>query len=114
MSVRVYVPGTIADLAAWSASGEVPAEAERFVAPDDTEDGEYAALVEAAAASAGLLRGPGRRVVLVAEVADPDAEVPMTEVVAVHVDSREDPDPDDDLAWFATQELPQLLDGTAF
>lgn len=114
MTHRVYVPTTLAALAEHAAAGRVPAGPERFLAPDDSEDGEYAALVEAAAASAELLDGPGRRVVLVAEVADPDGEVPLSEVLAVHVDSREDADPDDDLAWFATQELPQLLDGTAF
>lgn len=114
MSQRVYVPTTLAGLASYAAAGEVPAAAERFVAPDDTEDGEYAALVAAGAAAADLLEGPGRRVVVVAELVDVDAAVPFHEVVAVHADTREDADPDDDLAWFATQEVPHLLDGSAF
>ena len=113
MSHRVYLPTTLAELAGHAAAGLVPAGTERFLAPDDTEEGEYAALVEAATASAAL-PGAARRVVLVAEVTDADAAVPMRDVVAIHVDSREDADPDDDLAWFATQELPQLLDGSAF
>ena len=31
------------------------------------------------------------------------------DVVAVHVDDRDDADPDDDLAWWATQEIDDLL-----
>ena len=31
------------------------------------------------------------------------------DVVAVHVDDRDDADPDDDLAWWATQEIGDLL-----
>jgi len=114
MSGRVYVPTTLAGLASYVAAGEVPATDERFAAPDDTEEGEYAALVAAGAAAAELLDAPGRRVVVVAEVADPDARVAWREVVAVHADTDEDADPEDDLAWFATQEVPHLLDGSAF
>ncbi|WP_244931947.1 hypothetical protein [Nocardioides sp. W7] len=114
MSQRVYVPTTLAGLASYSSAGQVPASEERFVAPDETEEGEYAALVAAGAAAAELLDGPGRRIVVVAEVTDPDAAVPMRDVVAVHADPTEGARPDDDLAWFATQEIPQLLDGSAF
>lgn len=105
---------TLADLASYAEAGEVPADAERFVAPDDTEEGEYAALVAAGTAAAELLDGPGRRIVLVAEVGDPDAAVAWRDVVSVHADTDEGADPDDDLAWFATQEVPHLLDGSAF
>ena len=118
MSRRIYVPGTLADLAAWSEAGQVPAQTERYVAPDDTEEGEYAALLAAGEAAAALLDGlrdgPGRRVVVVAEAADPDAVVPFRDVVAVHADPTPGADPDDDLAWYATQEVPRLLDGSAF
>ena len=66
----------------------------------------------AAAAAAGL-RGPGgRRVVVVAEIADADGPVAIADVVAVHADTDDRPadaDPDDDLAWFATQEIPDLV-----
>lgn len=112
MSARVYVPTTLADLASYAGAGLVPAEAERFVAPDDTEEGEYAALAAAAEAAAELLTAPGRRVVVVAEVGDPDAAVPWRDVVAVHADTTDGAAPDDDLAWFATQEVPHLLDGS--
>jgi hypothetical protein len=78
-------------------------------APDDAEETEYAALMQAAAASRELLAGPGRRVVVVAEVARLGDAVPLADVVAVHVDDRDDADEDDDLAWYATQEIPDLL-----
>jgi len=35
----------------------------------------------------------------------------VREVVAVHVDIEAGADPDDDLAWFATQEIGQLVQG---
>jgi hypothetical protein len=111
---RIYAPTTLPGLAAWADAGEAPATADRFVAPDDSEEGEYAALVAAGAAAAELLDASGRRVVVVAEVADPDAAVPLSQWVAVHADTAEGADPDDDLAWFATQEIPHLLDGSAF
>ena len=66
MSPRVYVPTSLAGLASYAGAGEVPAAADRFVAPDETEEGEYAALVAAGAAAAELLDGPGRRVFLCA------------------------------------------------
>jgi hypothetical protein len=110
--VRVYLPATLATLADFAARGQVPADCERFVAADETEEAEYDALAEAAQSAAALLDGAGRRVVVVAEVSDADAAVPMSEVAAVHVDT-EDIDPTDeelpDLGWFATQEIPDLL-----
>ena len=33
----------------------------------------------------------------------------MDRVVAVHVDTADDADEDDDLAWYATQEIPDLI-----
>ena len=51
---------------------------------------------------------------MVADVADPDGDVPLRDVVAVHadpVDRPADADPDEDLAWYAVQELDQLLSG---
>ena len=108
MSTRVYVPTTLSGLAGFVDAGVIPGSAEHPTAPDD-EESEYLALMAAAAASAALLEGPGRRVVVVAEVADPTADIPMERVVAVHVDTEDDTDEDDDLAWFATQEIPDLL-----
>lgn len=111
---RVYVPATIASLGRWHAAGVVPEAAieDAFEAPDDTEEGEYAALMSAADASAALLSGGrGRRVVVVVESGS-FVPVPWSEVVAVHADVADRPgdaDADEDLAWFATQEVPDLL-----
>ena len=109
---RIYVPATRELLAAWHDAGQVPADAvaEAFEAPDETEEGEYAALMSAADISAEMLAGPGRRIVVVLE-AD-YAPVDWAEVVAVHADPADRPagaDPDEDLAWFTTQEVPDLL-----
>ncbi len=106
---RVYVPTTLRALAEHVDNGYIPESAERFVAPGDEEESEYAALVAAAEAAEELLDGPGRRVVVVAEVNDVDGTVAMELVVAVHADTDDDHDPDDDLAWFATQEIPYLI-----
>jgi hypothetical protein len=110
---RVYVPATVASLARWHAEGLVPADAlaEGFEAPDETEEGEYAALMSAADASTELLGGaPGRRVVVVVDSGYAPAD--WSDVVAVHadpVDRAPGADPDEDLGWFATQEVPDLL-----
>lgn len=105
--VRVYVAVTPDDLARLL-SGELLAAGERFAAVDDSEEAEYGALMAAADASLRLQRGQGRRVVVVAELPDEDAAVHRRELVAVHMDTEErgtDADPDDDLSWFAPQEL---------
>lgn len=114
MSTRVYVPATLDLLRQWHAAGEVPASAERVVAPDDDEESEYAALMGAADGSADLLGGPGRRVVVVGSVPDGAGAgaVRLRDVAAVHADPADRPlgaDPDEDLAWYATQEIPDLL-----
>jgi hypothetical protein len=106
---RVYVPTTLAALAKHVDDGYIPDSAERFVSPGDEEESEYAALVAAAEASQELLDGPGRRVVVVAEVVDVDGTVAMEQVVAVHADTDDEHEPDDDLGWFATQEIQYLL-----
>ena len=59
MSVRVYLPATLAALATYDASGEIPADVARVTAADESEDAEYASLMEAAAVSRELLGGPG-------------------------------------------------------
>jgi uncharacterized protein DUF6912 len=115
--VRVYVPTTLAGLAGLRDGGSLPASAERYVADGEDEQSEYAALVAAAVDAAALLEGPGRRVVVVADLpdsADPDGAVPLRDVVAVHADAQVRPagaDPEDDLAWYATQEIDALLGG---
>ena len=106
---RVYLPLTLESLRSGHESGAWPSSAERFEPPEPGEDGEYAALLAAADASRALLGGPGRRVVLVAELDDPAGDVPLRRVVAVHVDDRDDAEDDDGLGWYATQEIPHLL-----
>jgi hypothetical protein len=46
---------------------------------------------------------------VVVETASADGPVTWRDVVAVHADDRDDADPDDDLAWWATQEVGDLL-----
>ena len=109
MSTRVYVPTTLDGLAGFVLEGGIPEAAERVEAADESEEAEYDALMAAADTSAGLLPGPGKRVVVVAETSEPKGVIAMRLVVAVHVDTEDDADPDADLAWYATQEIPDLL-----
>ena len=109
---RHYLPSTLPRLAKqWDADG--PEVLDPVVADDDGEETEYAALMTAADASADLLAGlpdgRRRRVVVVVEAPTDDAPVTWRDVVAVHVDSHDDADPDDDLAWWASQEIGDLL-----
>jgi hypothetical protein len=109
---RRYLPSTLPRLAAeWDGPG--PGTAGAVVAADDGEETEYVALMGAADASsdllAGLPDGQRRRVLVVVETAGADAPVAWRDVVAVHVDDRDDADPDDDLAWWATQEIGDLI-----
>jgi hypothetical protein len=108
----VYLATTVSGLAAAVERGLVPADGERYVAADESEEAEYEALAEAATAAAGLLDGPGRRVVVVADVPDADAAFPMSLVAAVHADTEDvDPTSGDlpELGWYAVQEIPELL-----
>ncbi|GAA4697469.1 DUF6912 family protein [Nocardioides conyzicola] len=115
MSTRVYLPLTAALLADLHATGEVTVTDDFVVAEDDSEDGEYAALMTAADASTALLAGAGRRVVVVAELEkepEPGWTIPLKRLVAVHADPEDRPadaDPDEDLGWYGVQEIPQLL-----
>jgi hypothetical protein len=107
---RVYIATTLADLAEAADRGYLSESEERFVAPGDDEESEYDALLAAADASAALSDPPGRRVVAVADVTDPDGPVAMELVDAVHVDLDDPDEPDADLAWFAHQEIPHLVE----
>jgi len=112
VTIRAYLPTTIALLAEQHANGEVVVTDEVVVATDDDEESEYDALMTAAESSAARLSGPGRRVVVVAELdkaPEPGWTIPLKRIVAVHADTEDGADPDDDLAWFATQEIPFLL-----
>ena len=109
---RRYVPSTLADLSRdWERPG--PAVDDVVEAADDSEEAEYAALTEAADLSAarvlGAPDGSRRRVVVVVESGADAAAPRWSDVVAVHVDDRDDADPDDELGWWATQEVPGLL-----
>ena len=110
--IRRYLPSTLPRLTEdWEGGG--PQVLDPVVAEDDSEETEYAALMTAADASAerlaGLPDGRRRRVVVVAETATEGGPVTWRDVVAVHVDSVDDADADDDLAWWATQEIGDLL-----
>ncbi|MCP3422757.1 DUF6912 family protein [Nocardioides pinisoli] len=109
---RRYLPSTLPRLAEdWAADG--PRVVDAVLAADDGEESEYAALMSAADASAELVAalpdGARRRVVVVAETSTADAPVRWRDVVAVHVDTEDDADADDDLAWWATQEVGDLV-----
>lgn len=117
MTVRAYLPTTIARLAEEHDQGAFTVTDDVVVleTDGDDEEAEYDALMTAADASAALLGGGGRRVVVVAEL-DREPEtgwtIPLKRVVAVHADTEDraaDADPDDDLGWFATQEIPHLF-----
>jgi hypothetical protein len=115
---RLYLPATRALLAELD-DGSSLDSSEAFVAADESEESEYDALVAAAEASAALLSdvdggsadGLRRRVVVVAEVEGEPEVIGIGDVVAVHADPADDADPDDDLGWYATQEIPDLLLG---
>jgi hypothetical protein len=115
---RLYLPATLHSLAKLDRGLTLPVGEDVVLAPDDSEDAEYDALVtaaESAAILAGEL-GPGerRRVVIVAEAAAGVTAIGLADVVAVHADADDVPpgaDPDDleELGWYATQEIPDLL-----
>ncbi|GHF46500.1 hypothetical protein FHX82_001575 [Amycolatopsis bartoniae] len=161
--MRVYLPATIGMLRRLVSDGELqplggtgfaltPALRESYVS-GDTEELEYAALLDAARASLRLLgdeeKEPPRRVVLSVDVADatprPDLDaavvkisgpIGLEDVAAVHVDTEEAEEAvrsaaavidaadlgdldaefalgeaeDHELAWYAPQELPFLLE----
>lgn len=137
MTERVYLPVTQEQLAELVRSGSLPAGAAGHAVtatlrrdwPDGSEEEwEYAVLHRAAQDCADRVGagGPRRRMVLVAEVervddgggagdaADPTAitvvdAVSLTQVAAVHADADDHADPDDDLGWYATQEIPDLI-----
>jgi hypothetical protein len=114
---RLYVPATVHLLADLDRDGAMTVGDGVVVAPDDSEEGEYDALMTAAEESAVLASelepGERRRVVVVAEVTSAPGgattTISMADVVAVHADAVDLIDPDDDLCWFATQEIPDVL-----
>lgn len=133
-ATRVYVPMTYALLAELVSAGRIAGpRAAHAVTPSlraawpeaDEEELEYAALC-AAAGSSWAMRGAGstRRFVLAADVALEASssakegevatsvqvgDVSLRNLAAVHVDLQDVTDLDDDLAWFAPQELVNLV-----
>jgi hypothetical protein len=101
--MRRYQPTTLPDLARG-----VRVDDDVVVAESESEEDEYAALMTAADLSAErvarLPDGRRRRVVAVFDAAD-------TKLLAVHADTADDTDADDDLAWYAAQELDSLTHG---
>lgn len=113
MTIRAYLPTTLALLAEQHAAGELVVTDDVVIASDDDEETEYDALMTAAESSAAMLDGPGRRVVVVAELdkePEPGWTIPFKRVVAVHADTEDRPaGTDEDLAWFATQEIADVV-----
>ena len=134
MSLRVYVPLTSSMLATLVADGRLPGPlrahavtaALRSELPGaDDEELEYAATYAAADDSWDLRTQADapRRFVLAADVAEVspleedittvqvDADVAMTDVAAVHCDPADMTydQLEDELAWFATQEIAGLV-----
>jgi hypothetical protein len=110
---RVYMPTTLDVLREQYQTGEF-VDLEQIWAKGPDEEDEYLALMHAADASLELLDGPGRRIVIVAELVAPRVNVPtpLRDVVAYYADPVERPvdaDPDEDLAWYATQEIDAIL-----
>jgi hypothetical protein len=96
--VRLYLAGDRAALETLHDGGSVTLPA--FAAASDDEELEFAALTEASEAGA---------VVVAAEVDEVDVgddqAVTLDHVVALHVDL----DGSGDLAWFATQEIDEVI-----
>ncbi|WP_020691552.1 hypothetical protein [Aeromicrobium massiliense] len=94
--MRIYAGVTRDELEALHADGTALA-GERFVAATEDEEDEAAALEAAAEAGDAAV---------VAELDDEDAPITLDVVESVHVDV----DGSGDLAWYATQELPAVLE----
>lgn len=101
---RVFLATGLDSLRDLHAHGALPAGSyTTFVPADDDEETEYATLQEAAEHAR---REHGRHLVLAADL---DAEqpgaggvpVPIARIAAIHVD--------EDLSWYAVQELDQIL-----
>jgi len=115
---RVYLPSTVHLLARLDEAGSLSVGDDAVLAPDDSEEGEYDALMTAAETSAVLAAeldpGDRRRVVIVAEMSALAESLTLAGVVAVHADADDLPpgalaDDLDELGWYATQEIPHLL-----
>jgi hypothetical protein len=112
---RLYLPATLRLLAVLDENGSLPVGDDAVVVEHESEDEEYDALMTAAETAAVLAAelepGERRRVVVVAEVSSSalPGRISVADVVAVHADPNDDADLDDDLGWYATQEIGALL-----
>ena len=111
---RVYLPTTLAGLAALAADGLAARRRRAGTSPTDDDRGGGVRRADGGRGRLGRAAGPapGRRVVVVAEVGDARrrrcrcaTSSPSTPTPGPPADA----DPDDDLAWYATQEIDDLL-----
>ncbi len=134
MSVRVYLPLVMSDLAAVQTSGAVPLSARRTAHAvtagdradhpgEDEEDLEFEATCQALDSAADRRRTTGeRRVVVAADVASVveqdawtvvvEAPVALSDVVSFHVEESTGTalgEGYDDLLWYDVTELDQLV-----
>jgi hypothetical protein len=93
--MRVYFAADVGALARLRADGAVGLPA--YVPASEDELDEFAALSEAADAGA---------VTIAADVNDPDDPVTLAQVASFHLDA----DGSGDLAWYAPQELDQVVE----
>jgi hypothetical protein len=116
---RLYLPATLHQLAALERRRLLRVGDDAVIARGDSEETEYDALMTAAGSSAVLAAelapGERRRVVVVAEVGRLGETGSLADVVAVHADADDLPlgvQPEDLEApgWYATQEIPHLLE----
>lgn len=91
---RVYAPAELEHLR--TLAQEEPLEIEVLVAASEDEEDEYDALLVAAEEA---------RVVITAELDDADAPIRPRDVRSFHLDA----DGSGDLAWYAPEELDQVL-----
>ncbi len=97
--MRLYLSADAAALRSLRDGGSVTLPA--FVAPSDDEEDEFAALAEAAEAGTVVVAAD------VDEVDDGDDQtIRLAQVAALHLDV----DASGDLAWFATQEIDDVLE----
>lgn len=139
MTTRVYLPVLLTELVALRDTGVAAAphlvhavtEELRSAWPEGGDDQwEYAALLAAAESCRALWTPPSPRcrIAIAADVdavslapgepganeADPtlariDTELRLAQVAAIHVDLTEGADEDEAMAWFATQELDEVI-----
>lgn len=105
--MRLYIPATLALLNKYRETGSIPADVDRVLAEDESEDAEYLALMTAADLSVEM--GVKRRVVIVVDREVEEGLIPWSEIAAVHADAVPFTDPDDEPGWYGVQEVANLI-----